>query len=154
MSFIQVPIGKGITKFPKIKQVVPEFEKKPKIPQELSDLLFLQQLSEDNRLIIQNASSTTISNVITITPDTGTTFFYFAGMVVNTHATDAISFDIRNDGQRREIVELAAGENHQFVLPMDRLVGNMSKTFTIRQLDAGTSTASLYGWTENTVKIA
>ena len=154
MSFIQVPIGKGITKFPKFRFAEPEFEKTSLQSSKISDLLFLQQLSEDGRLIIQSASSTSISDIITITPDTGTTFFYFAGMVVNTHATDAISFDIRNDGQRREIVELAAGENHQFVLPMDRLVGNMIKTFTIRQLDAGTSTASLYGWNENTVKIA
>ena len=46
-------------------------------------------------------------------------------------------------------------EIYEIKLPLDRLVGNMVKTFTITGNTAAISAnASLFGWNENTIKIS
>ena len=152
MSFIQVPIGKGIGKFPKLRFSQPEERRPEQIPH--SDLSFLQNLTEDLRLVIQTGSISTANDIITITPDTGTTFYFLGGVIQNTDTLEG-EFQIVNDGIIREIVLLQADEIYEIKLPIDRLVGNMSNTFTITGNTADISArASLFGWNENTVKIS
>ena len=141
----QVPLGQALVKFPNIRLSKPEFEKKAAIPIQ-SDLAFLQNLTEDLRLTINTGSITTAGDIITITPDTGTTFYFLGGVIQNTD-TAVGEFQIVNNGQIREIVVLQADEIYEIKLPLDRLVGNMSDTFTITGNTANISaTASLFGW--------
>ena len=153
MADITVPIGKGITKFPSQRFSKPEFEKKP--PQIAnSDLAFLQNLTENLRLVIQTGSIATANDIITVTPDTGTTFYFLGGVIQNTDTLEG-EFQIVNNGTIREIVLLQPDEIYEIKLPLDRLVGNMVDTFTITGNTAAISaTASLFGWNENTVKIS
>ena len=152
---IQVPIGKGIGKFPKLRFAQPEFEKKPFTEQINSDLQFLRQLSEDDRIIIQTNVGTTSGDMITITPDTGTTFFFLGASVTNTDGAAIGEFQLTNNGIIRDWVQLAAGATHTFSLPIDRLVGNMSNSFILEAITTNVnSLTSLYGWNENTKKIS
>ena len=149
---VQVPIGRGIGKFPKLRFSQPE----PQLTAQLahSDLSFLQNLTEDLRLTINTGSITTANDIITITPDTGTTFYFLGGVIQNTDTIEG-EFQIVNNGQVREIVLLQADEIYEIKLPLDRLVGNMRDTFTITGNTALVSaTASLFGWNENTIKIS
>ena len=155
MSFIQVPIGKGITKFPNLRFSQPE-ERKTKLPSQLSDLQFLQSIVEaDERktFIFEQASRTTAGDIITITPDTGTTFFFLGAVVQNIDAASEGTFRIDNGDTIRERVQLQIDEIYDFKLPMDRLVGNMSQTFTLVVEGGSDCEGSLWGWTENTKKI-
>ena len=156
MSFIQVPIGKGIGKFPKLRFSQPEFEKKStisSIPQ--SDLQFLRGLAEDSRIVVQTNTGTTSGDMITITPDTGTTFFFLGASVTNTDGAAAGTFQLTNDGTIRDFVQIAFGDNHTFTLPIDRIVGNMSRSFILEALTANVnSLTTLYGWNENTERIS
>ena len=152
----QVPLGQAIVKFPNIRFSKPEFEKKKdisSIPQ--SDLQFLRALAEDSRIVIQTNIGTTSGDMITITPDTGTTFFFLGASVTNTDGVTTGTFQLTNDGTIRDFVELPTGENHTFTLPIDRLVGNMSRSFILEALTADVnSLTTLYGWNENTERIS
>ena len=150
----QVPLGQSLVKFPNIRLSKPEFEKGQPSQIANSDLAFLQNLTEDLRLVIQTGSISTANDIITITPDTGTTFYFLGGVIQNTDTLEG-EFQIVNNGQVREIVLLQADEIYEIKLPLDRLVGNMSDTFTITGNTADISaTASLFGWNENTIKIS
>ena len=121
----------------------------------VSDLEFLEQLSEDLRLFEITGSSTTVSQIVSITPQTGSTFFFLAATIQNTQTVNTLDCSIINDGTTREAVTLQALEFYDFAIPMDRLVGNSIKSFSINQLDdlPGSTNATLWGWVENTEKI-
>ncbi len=101
MSFIQVPIGKGITKFPKIKRSQPEekFGVFPSIP---SDRQFLKDLSDQDRLVFEQEDHDTVGipkDIMTFVPNNGTTFYFIEGSVnansgAGTHTVELISNDI------------------------------------------------------------
>ena len=153
MSFIQVPIGKGIGKFPKLRFSQPEERRPEQIPH--SDLSFLESLAEDSRLIFLENQITASGTLISITPDTGTTFFFLKASVQNFDDTTTTDITLINAGTTREQITLAPGERHTFQLPFDRLVGNMSNSFQIDSAEATTQVqGSLYGWVENTERIA
>ncbi len=150
----QVPLGQALIKFPNIRLAKPEF---PKTSLDLdtitSDLEFLRKLSQDSRIQFFQDQSTTSGDLITVMPDTGSTF-YFLGCVVQNTDTVAGTFRIDNDGTTREVVELQAGETYEFKIPIDRLVGSMSNTFVLVAETANTSSqSSLFGWNEKTKKI-
>ena len=151
----QVPLGQSLVKFPNIRFSKPEFTKKETTGStSKTDLEFLINLTEDRRLIIEEGSITTTGDMITITPDTGTTFFFLGAVVQNTDPS-AGDASLINNGTTRELVTLQPDEIYEFKLPIDRLVGNMSNTFQLRGLSANISMqGSLYGWTENTKKIS
>jgi len=150
MVNIQVPLSSQ-----KSNQLLKDSFKSPALLAH-NDLEFLKDLSENLRLIIVTGSITTAGNIIAVIPDTGTTFFFLGGSVQNTDAGGLEGdFTIENDGTERERVKLQQNEFYEWKLPMDRLVGNMSKVFRFRGLDGAVSaTATLYGWNENTVKIS
>ena len=156
MSFIQVSLGQGISKFPKLKQSIPEFTKKEiDTITANSDLQFLHDLSEGLRLIIEHNDGTTSGDMITIMPDTGSTFYFLGAVVLNDDPTTDGVFHIDNAGTIREQVTLTPDTSYEFKIPMDRLVGNMSDSFTLVADTANVnSRTSLWGWVENTKKIA
>ncbi len=153
---IQVPIGKGIIKFPKIPRSKPEFEKKPFLDQINSDLQFLRLLSQDDRLVIETNTGTTSGDMITVTPATGTTFFFLGAAVTNTDAGGLTgNFQLTNNGIVRDFVRLTDIQTHTFSLPIDRLVGTGMDSFILEALTTNVNSESaLYGWNENTEKIS
>ena len=94
--------------------------------------------------------------MITITPDTGTTFYFLGATVTNTDAGGLTgNFQLTNNGTVRDFVRLTDEQNHTFSLPMDRLVGNMSDSFILEALTMNVNSESaVYGWNENTKKIS
>ena len=152
---VQVPLGKGISKFPKFKFAEPEFEKKTIDEKIASDIEFVQQLILDGRLIIQKETNTSSGVLVSQTPDTGTTYWFLGAVIQNTDAAAEGSFSIINNGTTRELVTLQVNEIYEFRIPLDRLVGNMSRVFSINGITANiNSEVTMYGWNENTVKIA
>ena len=151
MSFIQVPLGQGISKFPKLRFSQPEFEKTKLTKPIITDIELLIELAELGQLVIEEGSITTVGDMVTITPDTGTTFFFLGATVQNTDATLDGTAEIQNNGTVQEAVKLAPDEFYEFKLPLDRLVGNMNKTYILTGITPNTSMqGTLYGWTENT----
>ena len=119
-----------------------------------SDLQFLHNLADSLRAVSLIGNISTAGDIITVTPDTGTTFFFLGGVIQNTDTLEG-EFQVVNDGTIREIVVLQANEIYEIKLPLDRLVGDMMKTFTITGNTAAISaSASMFGWNENTVKIS
>ena len=120
------------------------------------DIAFLESIAENRRLFEATSSSTTVSEIVSITPDTGTTFFFLAATIQNTQTVNTLDCSIINDGVTREAVTLQPLEFYDFAIPIDRLVGDMVKTFSVNQLDdlPGSANATLWGWLENTKKIA
>ena len=148
MSFIQVPLGKSLTKFPNIKLSKPQ-EGFPKIPERAtSDKAFLVNLAKTGRMVYflnEGAGN----DLITITPPTGTTFFFLASVITNQQAAASSVVSLINDGFVRERVVLQADERYQFKLPIDRLIGDGMKNFRLRNED-GSNVGSIWGWFENT----
>ena len=154
---VNLPIRKGEGRF-NLQFSIPDRVKQTIESQKaLGDLQFLQLLSDDARLIFEQGSITGAGTIVSVTPDTGTTFFYLGAVVQNvepTGGTDGI-FSLRNNGSTREAVTLIVGADpYQFNIPFDRLVGNMSDTFTITASTADVDAeASLYGFVINTENI-
>ena len=149
MADITVPIslGKGTTKFgSKLSQPEQGF---PKIPaQATSDKAFLVNLAKSGRMVYflnEGAGN----DLITITPPTGTTFFFLGSVISNLQAANQTVISLINDGFVRERVEIAAGETYQFKLPIDRMIGDGVRQFILRNED-GSNVGSIWGWFENT----
>ena len=125
----------------------------PSTSPNISDLEFLVELAELGSLVIEEGAITTTGDMVTITPDTGTTFFYLGAVVQNTDTLEGVA-RIINNGTVREAITLQANEIYEFKIPLDRIVGNMSGTFQLRGITVDISMqGTLYGWTENTKKI-
>ncbi len=157
MSFIQVPIGKGITKFPNIKRSIPEFTK-GSISRFENDITFLKDKADRDSYVQLFASNSTAGAIVSITPDTGTTFYFLAGQCTNdsgsedTFTLTSDQFSTLGQGGLTNTVEtriLQDNEVYKFACPILRLVGNMSDSIAIEHGDFSGS-ASMYGWIENT----
>jgi len=134
--------------FPKAKP-----EKREVLPSQISDLEFLEKLAEDDRLFFDQGEITTNGTIVSVTPQTGTTFFFLGAVIENTDTVTG-EFQVTNNGIIRELVTLPQDAIHDFVLPMDKLVGNSLDIFLLEGLTANVEArASLYGWFENTKKI-
>ncbi len=154
MSFIQVPLGEGISKFPKLRFSKPE-PKLTSLPSQISDLEFLQNLAERNRLIERTEDRDSIGSIIEHIPETGSTFYFLGAVIQNIHDSNTVDVSIVNDNITRERVTLAVNEIHKFELPIDRLVGDGMKSYTVELLDdnPGEARVSFYGWEERTIRI-
>jgi len=134
--------------FPKAKP-----EKREVLPSQISDLEFLEKLAEDDRLVFEQGEITTNGTIVSVTPQTGTTFFFLGAVVDNTDTVTG-EFQITNNGIIRELVTLPQNGIHDFVLPMDKLVGNTLDIFLLEGLTTDVSArASIFGWLENTKRI-
>ncbi len=110
-----------------------------------SELAFLRELEIQGRLIHETADGATI----TITPPTGTTFFFHSANAT-ANGTGGGNVGLVNDGIQIEQINVDTGQVVQFVTKMASLVGDGIKTFT---LNGGMNIkTNLFGWNENTPK--
>ena len=149
MADITVPIslGKGTTRFgSKLSQPEAGFPKTAQ--QTTSDKAFLVNLAKTGRMVYflnEGAGN----DLITITPPSGTTFFFLGSVITNLQAAATTEVSLINDGFVRERVELQGGERYEFKLPIDRMIGNGVRDFILRN-DDGSNVGSIWGWFENT----
>ena len=133
MSFIQVPIGKGITKFPKIKRSQPEekFGTFPSIP---SDRQFLKDLADQDRLIItqqQTALAARPFTVVSFVPDNGTTFYFLGASCSTSNGGSEHAFELQSDGVVIEGATRIAEGVVEFKIPTFSLIGDGTKAVEI-----------------------
>ena len=156
MSFIQVPIGKGITKFPSQRFSEPEFTKESiKKSRVLGDLQFLENLSIDNRLVyIEGDEDGAGQEIVSFTPNAGDTFFFLGASCSNRVAASGDqNFEILNNNISRQTITVPPDDTRFSNIKMDRLVGNSSIRFAIVIEKNVDSQASIWGYTRNTEKI-
>ena len=119
-----------------------------------SDLEFLKNLSEQQNLTFDFGVSTGVENMITITPATGTTFYFITATVQSNTGTNR-DYALFNDGILRQRVTLDGGQIYEFSLPFDRLVGDGTKSYTLEAETAvNEGIGNIWGWVENTQKIS
>ena len=162
MSFIQVPIGKGIGKnlresedF-KARLAFKESQLQVSIPN--NQIQYLKNLSDTNRLVIGHGSATQAQTVVTtITPPNGSTF-YLLGAVVNQVDTDAALDNVVNLIKRGvDIVEskrlVGNVPSVKFELQFDRLIGDGVLQYAIlidNQAGNGEVDGTIWGFIEET----
>ena len=152
MANIKVPIGRGTT------QVIGDRQKqqpKRKI-QALSDLQFRQELADEGRLVLESGTAnSTTAGVVTITPPSGTTFFFTEAFFSAASFNGEMTLDLIKAGSVVDqiITEGNVPSNGSFHLPFDKLVGNGSDTmqidFTLSGV-GGNVTVIICGYFENT----
>ena len=134
-------------------RIISEFAPKNKFAiQLLPDIAFLRQLSIQGRMRYFSGSNGGGGNMITITPPTGETFFFYSAFAVNVTGAGIVS--LINDGQTRQAITIGgAGETlANFNIGIDSLVGDGSKTFRMEN-SANTASGNIIGWVENTSRI-
>ncbi len=143
-------------------RIIQQFEPKNKfrIDTNLPDIAFLRQLSIQGRLFFAQANtSATDTTLITRTPVTGSTEFYFK-LILNVSSVGRYRFDITNSGNTRIDTDVAAtsaeATQTEHISFFDSLVGDGMKTFNISATElsgTGSTRVSLFGWSENTSRI-
>ena len=159
MSFIQVPIGKGITKFPNIRRSQPDKIKDSQKTTQ-TDLQFLHDIAEDIRFTVIHTPVTDEENLVQVQPPTGTTF-YFIGAQVNNLDAAAQDFDIRTfesfvssvNIEIKESIQVASLASFVFNIPVLKIVGNDNLRLTLRNITKNNATGSIWGYNENTERI-
>ena len=134
-----------------IQQLQPK--NKFRIDTSLPDIAFLRQLSVQGRMWYEQAfASDTNLTLLTRTPPTGSTDFYYS-ILLNVTGSGTFVIILSTDGQTRWTGKVALG-SHQFNI-FDSLSGDGIKTINISVTKGGTASmdASLFGWTENTARI-
>ena len=154
---VNVPIGKGIGKFPKIKRAQPDRESISTSPtsQAVGDIQLFRKLAIQGRFISTSGSNNNVGELLsTFTPPEGTTFFFLSATVSNP-ATNSGTVDIRTDGVVVDTITIAAADSQTSGIPMALLVGDGSKVFDIIITEATPvdMTSVMIGWTENTERV-
>ena len=135
---------------------IPESDNQFSIPSNLPDLAFLRRLSIQGRLFQESGSRSvaSIGDVITLTPTSGETLFIYA---LDLKSSGVSSWTIINSNVTRVTVFTLGGGGvaDTFTAPyFDSIVGDGTKTFIVQvNATAGTRTAVLLGWKENTSRI-
>ena len=158
MSFIQVPIGKGITKFPKFKTAQPEEGFPKTLDTAKSNLQFLHDLAENNQIVSGTDSATTATDVIDFQAPEGTTLYVINFMFANSHGTDEQQFRIiraRGNSETR-LYEFIVGADSTVIpdTPILNFVGGDSRLILQTESAVSVSFVNFTGWTENTKRIA
>ena len=160
MSFISVPIGKGIVKFPNIKRSQPDRERQKfseQIKNEPSDLAFLRRLGIDGRLFEREDNLISNPDAISFTIPSGSTLFINAVVVQN--ISGAFGFvEFQFNSIVLETIGANALERALNSIPLFVLVGDGIKVARVivcsDQFGAAGADCSFSGWLENTEKIS
>ena len=125
----------------------------------LPDITFLRQLAIQGRLVYEQATTNDQGafTLLSFVPANGSTFFYL-GCTTGNQSNAAVPHALDNDGMRRELITTPANSSFTFAMQGggDALVGDGIKAYTVERLtEAGsrTTSASLFGWVENTSRI-
>ena len=141
-------------------RVISQFAPKNKfrIDTSLPDMALLRQLSVQGRLRYNfgTDASSAAADLITITPTTGETVFIYR-IVYQTNSSADQDITYRNAGVLRESYSFSIAKGSQLISDgfVDSLVGNDSDSIIIRaaSASAGTRTANVFSWIENTSRI-
>ena len=137
-------------------RIISQFQPKNqfRIDTSLPDIAFLRQLSVQGRMrYFFGTRNATVGNIITITPSIGDTFFLLHAQIASLQNSIA-QVDLINDGVKR--VELSAGlggGGTVFLIGIDSLVGDGTKTMTMNNTVGVAASANMVGWIENTSRI-
>ena len=148
---IKVPIGRGIAQ---------QLERPQEKPVTLSNNIeFLRELMVKRRMVIETGLFATTGQGITITPADGTTFFFLKCICSNVDGTNPSDISIVNNSAARaqtiEVVNCLVDTTEESKMPIDMLVGDGVATFTcLIAATQGTTRITVYGWNENTPRIA
>ena len=151
MSFIQVPIGKGIT------QTITSQPKRQPLSQITTDLQFLHNLFTTKKIFVDSIESATGGELIIVTPQTGSTFYFLKCSVSNAGASAQI-FKLTNTSSgivqaNREVLQVLPDTSMDFKMPMDMCVGDGTAQFAIEMENNIQCAVTLMGWLENTEQI-
>ncbi len=146
---IKVPLGKGATQ---------QLEERQKPVTLSNDIEFLRELMVKRRMVIENVNSQAAQDAITIIPQTGTTFFFLKLVATNIDTVDAQIVSLTNNSSARgsplEALALPALTSGRTNAPIDMVVGNSSDTFVVSTNSDAATEITLFGWNENTPRIA
>ena len=159
---VNVPIGKGIgkttnqIKFPNLKTSQPEF--KEKMPPTPNDQAFFKLLDDEGRFVLEEGSRTTDGEVISITPPTGTTFYYMGASCANVLAGNQTAlFTLSINGVDKQTIRLGDGigggpRYEKFSFPTASVVGNGINNIAIDvdTTQAANNFATIWGYNETT----
>ena len=129
-----------------------------RIDTSLPDLAFLRQLSVQGRLRYNfgSSSSGAAADLVTITPDIGSTVFVYRVTYLSNSSLSQV-FTFRNAGNLREQVDLFLNGQNSWISDgwIDSLVGNGVDSIIIRatSANAGARSCNVWSWTENTSRI-
>ena len=152
MSFIKVPIGRGI---------ISQIQEKPQTGiTAQSELQFFKDLAVDGRLVTNSSTRTTSGTVATIIPPNGSTFYFleasYSGQINN--VGNPVSFyQLIKDGNVIERIDVKNDQttSGRFETPFDSLVGNGTRSYDIEfTFDAGqtgNASGTICGYLENTL---
>ncbi len=152
MSFIKVPIGRGI---------ISQIQEKPQTGiTAQSELQFFKDLAVDGRLVTNSSTRTTSGTVATIIPPNGSTFYFleasYSGQINN--VGNPVSFyQLIKDSIVLERIDVKNDQttSGRFETPFDSLVGNGTRSYDIEfTFDAGqtgNASGTICGYLENTL---
>ena len=152
MSFIQVPIGKGITKFPSFKQAQPEFTKLAATDAK-TDQAFLKTIHDEGRFRIDEGARSTDGTMASIIPLNGETFYLLGGKY-QIQTTGGGRIELNNDGVIRERygAEINGIVKGAWVITTDSLIGDGIKAYTVdltNESGASAVSGSIFGYIES-----
>ncbi len=152
MSFIQVPIGKGITKFPNIKRSQPETI--PKSEDATNTLQFLHDLVDDGEIRSQVDSTTLSGTATSFTPNNGDTYFPISVTVGNSSASTEL-VEIINASSIPIVFIVPTLTQLKYDLTSERLVGNGTDSFSVNLVNARSSIHTVQvGYVKKTKRIS
>ncbi len=152
MSFITVPIGKGITKFPNIKQAIPEFTK-TNFEEAPTDQVFLKRIHDEGRFRTSEGARSTDGIMASIVPLNGETFYLLGGKF-QLQTTGGGRIELNNDGVIRERygAEINGIVKGAWVITTDSLIGDGIKAYTVdltNESGASAVSGSIFGYIES-----
>ncbi len=147
---IKVPLGQGATQ---------QLQEKMDEPTGFTNNIeFLRNLMIKRRIVIEQAQSSLGGTIINIVPANGTTFFFLKLVVTNLDTTNAQSISLTNNSSARseilERLECPPEESVESHSPIDMVVGDGSAGFAVQMTSNISTNMTLFGWNENTVRIA
>ena len=153
MSFVTVPLGKGITKdqfgFPRSQpEIIPKSE------DSTNTLQFLQDLVNDSEIRSQVDSAVGSGTATSFTPNNGDTYFPISVTVGSTAATEQV-VEVINASSIPIVFVVPALSQIKYDLTSERLVGNGSDSFSINLVNALSAIHTVQvGYVKKTKRIA
>ena len=149
-KMIKVPLGQGATQ---------QLQEKMDEPIGFTNNIeFLRNLMIKRRMIIEQVDSAIGGTQINIVPANGTTFFFLKLMVSNADTTNAQTISLVNNSSARssilERLECPPEQSIESHSPIDMVVGDGSAGFAVQMTSNLSTNMTLFGWNENTVRIA
>ena len=134
-------------------RIISQFAPKDKFGiQLLPDIAFLRQLAIQGRMRYFQGSTSSIEAIVSFVPNEGETFFFLKGTFYSS-AAGGSQVNLSNNGNVRINQRTTLNTPQDLDIGIDSLVGDNIKAYTIDNLAATFTAASMIGWVENTSRI-